>query len=102
MTDATDFPSGMSNCSDFTLRKEDHTLGNLLSEYLKQAPHVLMAGYKSEVDWLASMPQIKYFSLTTSNAKQSATLMCRRSLSESRQMGPNLLARPSSKFASSS
>ncbi|KAK4127545.1 RBP11-like subunits of RNA polymerase [Parathielavia appendiculata] len=38
--------SGMSNCSDFLLLKEDHTLGNLLSAYLKMAPHVLMAGYK--------------------------------------------------------
>lgn len=36
----------MSNTSDFILLKEDHTLGNLLSEHLKQAPHVLMAGYK--------------------------------------------------------
>lgn len=38
--------SGMSNCSDFLLLKEDHTLGNLLSVYLKMAPHVMMAGYK--------------------------------------------------------
>ncbi|KAL1863071.1 hypothetical protein VTK73DRAFT_6473 [Phialemonium thermophilum] len=38
--------TGMANTSDFILKKEDHTLGNLLSEYLKQAPHVLMAGYK--------------------------------------------------------
>jgi len=40
----------MSNTSDFTLLKEDHTLGNLLSEHLKQAPHVMMAGYKSELE----------------------------------------------------
>ncbi|KAK4155457.1 DNA-directed RNA polymerase subunit 2 [Chaetomidium leptoderma] len=38
--------SGMSNCSDFLLLKEDHTLGNLLSVYLKMSPHVLMSGYK--------------------------------------------------------
>ncbi|KAI0119956.1 DNA-directed RNA polymerase [Nemania sp. FL0031] len=38
--------AGTSNTSDFILLKEDHTLGNLLSEHLKQAPHVLMAGYK--------------------------------------------------------
>lgn len=38
----------MSNCSDFTLLKEDHTLGNLLSAYLKMAPHVMMAAYKSK------------------------------------------------------
>lgn len=41
-------PIGMSNTSDFILLKEDHTLGNLLSEHLKQAPHVMMAGYKSK------------------------------------------------------
>ncbi|ROW11683.1 hypothetical protein VPNG_05642 [Cytospora leucostoma] len=41
----TPFPR-MSNCSDFLLKKEDHTLGNLVSEHLKQHPHVLMAGYK--------------------------------------------------------
>ncbi|KAH6840904.1 DNA-directed RNA polymerase [Chaetomium sp. MPI-CAGE-AT-0009] len=38
--------SGMSNCSDFLMLKEDHTLGNLLSVYLKMAPHVMMAAYK--------------------------------------------------------
>ncbi|KAI1201076.1 DNA-directed RNA polymerase [Nemania serpens] len=38
--------AGTSNTSDFILLKEDHTLGNLLSEHLKQHPHVLMAGYK--------------------------------------------------------
>jgi DNA-directed RNA polymerase II subunit RPB11 len=37
----------MSNCSDFLLLKEDHTLGNLLSAYLRMAPHVMLAGYKS-------------------------------------------------------
>ena len=37
----------MSNTSDFTINKEDHTLGNLLSEALKQAPHVLFTAYKS-------------------------------------------------------
>jgi len=37
---------GMSNTSDFVMKKEDHTLGNLLSEHLKLDPHVLMAGYK--------------------------------------------------------
>ncbi|KAK3308137.1 DNA-directed RNA polymerase [Chaetomium strumarium] len=38
--------TGMSNTSDFTIQKEDHTLGNLLSEHLKMAPNVMMAGYK--------------------------------------------------------
>lgn len=38
--------TGMSNTSDFKILKEDHTLGNLLAEHLKQAPHVMMAGYK--------------------------------------------------------
>ncbi|KAF3770891.1 RBP11-like subunits of RNA polymerase [Cryphonectria parasitica EP155] len=41
----TPFPR-MSNCSDFLIKKEDHTIGNLMSEHLKQHPHVLMAGYK--------------------------------------------------------
>lgn len=39
---------GMSNTSDFVLKKEDHTLGNLLSEHLKMHPNVYMAGYKSK------------------------------------------------------
>jgi len=38
--------TGMSNTSDFTLLKEDHTLGNLLSEHLKRDRQVLFAGYK--------------------------------------------------------
>ncbi|KAI1180862.1 DNA-directed RNA polymerase [Nemania sp. FL0916] len=38
--------AGTSSTSDFILLKEDHTIGNLLSEHLKQAPHVIMAGYK--------------------------------------------------------
>jgi DNA-directed RNA polymerase II subunit RPB11 len=38
----------MSNTSDFVLKKEDHTLGNLLAEHLKAHPNVYMAGYKSE------------------------------------------------------
>lgn len=37
----------MSNCSDFLIKKEDHTIGNLMAEHLKQHPHVMMAGYKS-------------------------------------------------------
>lgn len=38
--------SGMSNTSDFLIKKEDHTIGNLLSEHLKMHPKVAMAGYK--------------------------------------------------------
>ncbi|CAN8095593.1 unnamed protein product [Discula destructiva] len=41
----TPFPR-MSNCSDFLIKKEDHTIGNLVSEHLKMNNHVLMAGYK--------------------------------------------------------
>jgi len=37
----------MSNTVDFLIKKEDHTLGNLITEHLKQAPHVLFAAYKS-------------------------------------------------------
>lgn len=39
----------MSNTSDFILKKEDHTLGNLLAEHLKAHPNVYMAGYKSRL-----------------------------------------------------
>ena len=38
--------AGMSNTVDFLIKKEDHTLGNLIAEHLKQAPHVLFAAYK--------------------------------------------------------
>ncbi|KAK8101259.1 vacuolar amino acid transporter 3 protein [Apiospora kogelbergensis] len=38
--------AGMSSTSDFILMKEDHTLGNLISEHLKMHPKVHMAGYK--------------------------------------------------------
>ncbi|KAI1262543.1 putative DNA-directed RNA polymerase II subunit RPB11a [Xylariaceae sp. FL1019] len=38
--------AGTSNTSEFVLLKEDHTLGNLISEHLKHNPNVLMAGYK--------------------------------------------------------
>ena len=44
--DCADQVQGMSNTSDFVLKKEDHTLGNLLSEHLKMHPNVYMAGYK--------------------------------------------------------
>lgn len=40
----------MSNCSDFTLKKEDHTIGNLITEHLKQSPNVLMAAYKGGIN----------------------------------------------------
>lgn len=47
----------MSNTSDFVLKKEDHTLGNLLAEHLKAHPNVYMAGYKSEnwFQWQAGL-----------------------------------------------
>ncbi|KAI1406499.1 DNA-directed RNA polymerase II subunit RPB11 [Hypoxylon fuscum] len=38
--------AGMSNTSDFIIMKEDHTIGNLLSEHFKQHLHVQMAAYK--------------------------------------------------------
>ena len=37
----------MMNTSDFVILKEDHTIGNLVSEHLKMHPKVMMAGYKS-------------------------------------------------------
>ncbi|KKF93628.1 DNA-directed RNA polymerase II subunit RPB11 [Ceratocystis platani] len=38
--------AGLPHCSDFVLYKEDHTLGNLISEHLKKHKNVMMAGYK--------------------------------------------------------
>ncbi|KAK6833668.1 DNA-directed RNA polymerase [Apiospora arundinis] len=38
--------TSMSSTSDFILKKEDHTLGNLISEHLKMHQKVHMAGYK--------------------------------------------------------
>ncbi|KAK4192987.1 DNA-directed RNA polymerase [Podospora australis] len=38
--------NGMSNCSDFIIKKEDHTLSNLIAEHLKQSPNVMFAAYK--------------------------------------------------------
>jgi len=34
------------NSGTFTIQKEDHTLGTLLTAHLLQNPHVLFAGYK--------------------------------------------------------
>ena len=39
----------MSNTSDFVIKKEDHTLGNLLAEHLKMHRNVMVAGYKSKI-----------------------------------------------------
>jgi DNA-directed RNA polymerase II subunit RPB11 len=50
--------SGMSNTSDFILKKEDHTLGNLLSEHIKAHQNVYMAGYKS--NFLIKGPALRY------------------------------------------
>lgn len=38
----------MSNTSDFIILKEDHTLGNVITEFLRSMPHVMMAAYKSK------------------------------------------------------
>lgn len=46
----------MSNCSDFLIKKEDHTIGNLLAEHLKQHPKVMMAGYKGKQKRLSVSP----------------------------------------------
>lgn len=37
------------NCADFIIKKEDHTIGNLVSEQLKKHRNVLMAGYKGNL-----------------------------------------------------
>ncbi|MBE3041357.1 hypothetical protein IMZ48_01985 [Candidatus Bathyarchaeota archaeon] len=41
------FAAAIPNCSDFVIKKEDHTIGNLVSEHAKMHRNVLMAGYKS-------------------------------------------------------
>ena len=67
----------MSNTSDFILLKEDHTLGNLLAEFLKQQPQVLMAGYKSKT---ASGEVVTLGTLRlTITFLQLPILMCRKS-----------------------
>ncbi|KAK4203729.1 putative DNA-directed RNA polymerase II subunit RPB11-b2 [Triangularia verruculosa] len=38
--------NSIPNCSDFMLKKEDHTVGNLLAEHLKKDPQVMFAAYK--------------------------------------------------------
>lgn len=42
--------TAIPNCSDFVIKKEDHTIGNLVSEHAKLHPNVLVAGYKSMPD----------------------------------------------------
>ena len=37
---------GISNCYTFTILKEDHTIGNLLTQELLKEPRVLFAGYR--------------------------------------------------------
>ncbi|CAI4210414.1 unnamed protein product [Parascedosporium putredinis] len=39
-------PLAIPNCSDFVIKKEDHTIGNVVSEQLKKHRNVLFAGYK--------------------------------------------------------
>lgn len=43
----TNLATAIPNCSDFVIKKEDHTIGNLVSEHAKLHRNVLMAGYKS-------------------------------------------------------
>lgn len=38
--------TAIPNCSDFVIKKEDHTIGNVVSEQLKKHRNVLFAGYK--------------------------------------------------------
>lgn len=37
---------GLSNCYQFTIQHEDHTLGNLLTQQLLEERRVLFAGYR--------------------------------------------------------
>jgi DNA-directed RNA polymerase II subunit RPB11 len=39
-------PGGVSNCYQFTIQNEDHTLGNLLTQKLLDEDRVLFAGYR--------------------------------------------------------
>lgn len=43
--------TAIPNCSDFVIKKEDHTIGNLVAEHAKMHRNVLMAGYKSMSSW---------------------------------------------------
>lgn len=38
--------SGLANCYNFTIFKEDHTIGNLLTQELLNEERVLFAGYR--------------------------------------------------------
>ncbi|KAK1760856.1 DNA-directed RNA polymerase [Echria macrotheca] len=38
---------GQPNTAEFFVKKEDHTLGNMITSYLKKDPNVLFAGYKA-------------------------------------------------------
>ena len=48
--------TAIPNCSDFVIKKEDHTIGNLVSEHAKLHPNVLVAGYKSMLDRPSQFP----------------------------------------------
>lgn len=95
----------MSNCSDFLIKKEDHTIGNLLAEHLKQHPKVMMAGYKGKemVGPLASLtynlPLLPMIQADARGASQSPTLTCLSSSSASRLTAASPPRRPLSKFA---
>lgn len=87
----------MSNTSDFILNKEDHTLGNLLSEHLKLHPNVYMAGYKRES---ARRPHLPLTRLTVS--LQSPTPTSRTCSSDSRPTAARRRARCSARCVRSS
>jgi hypothetical protein len=71
--------SGMSNTSDFILKKEDHTLGNLLSEHLKAHPNVYMAGYKGEYSGLSCCTDsMLTFRKLHTPMSQSCSLECKQ------------------------
>lgn len=61
----------MSNTSDFTFKKEDHTLGNMLTEHLKQHPNVLMAGYKGIIGSAFFSSSLSYIPSSHLQAQQT-------------------------------
>jgi len=93
----------MSNTSDFILNKEDHTLGNLLSEHLKLHPNVYMAGYKRALPLPCRRASFSYLVLTADLRRpQSATPTYHSCSSGCRPTAPRRRARSFAPCARSS
>ena len=81
----------MANTSQFTIIKEDHTVGNLLVSYLRKHPNVRFAAYKSKIlrqkQYLRLFPSIYPVVLITIYPK-FLIQMCQSFLSAFKQMVP--------------